>query len=114
MKIANKISLAFIVIAVITFSGICYSTNSQPFHVSHYSFGKITINDKSYTNDIAIWPDGKIVPGPEDMHFMSTSDFKELFNFTRFSQALVMRGFVQSLIVFGQYAGQKSLDLKRQ
>ena len=75
-----KAFILFIVIAVIAFNGVCYSTNSQPFQVSHYSFGKIIINDKSYTNDIAIWPDGKIVPGPDDMHFMSTSDFKELFN----------------------------------
>ena len=79
---SNKIkaSILLIVISAIFYSGACYSTNTQPIHISHYSFGEITIGDKSYTNDIAIWPDGKIQSGPEDMHFMSVSDFEELFN----------------------------------
>lgn len=44
--------------------------------------------------------------------FYIKNNFRDLFNFTRFSQALIMSGFVQSLIVFGQYASQKSLGLK--
>jgi len=46
------------------------------------------------------------------LFFYIKNNFKDLFNFTRLSQILVMSGFVQSLIVFGQYAGQKSIGLK--
>lgn len=46
------------------------------------------------------------------LFFYVKNNFKELFNFTRFSQVLVASGFVQSLIVFGQYAGQKDIGLK--
>lgn len=46
------------------------------------------------------------------LFFYVKNNFKDLFNFTRLAQALVMSGFVQSLIVFGQYIGQKNLGLK--
>lgn len=46
------------------------------------------------------------------LFFYVKNNFKDLFNFTRLAQTLIMSGFVQSLIVFGQYAGQKSLGLK--
>ncbi len=46
------------------------------------------------------------------LFFYVKNNFRELLNFTRLSQALVMSGFVQSLIVFGQYAGQKDLGLR--
>lgn len=46
------------------------------------------------------------------LFFYVKNNFRDLFNFTRLAQTLVMSGFIQSLIVFGQYAGQKSLGLK--
>lgn len=46
------------------------------------------------------------------LFFYVKYNFRELFNFTRLSQTLVLSGFVQSLIAFGQYAGQKSLGLR--
>ena len=68
------------ILLVFLFSGICISsTGSSTIHVSHYEFGKIIINDKEYIKDIAVWPNGDITPGPEDMHFLHISDFNELF-----------------------------------
>ncbi|MEA2113475.1 MAG: O-antigen ligase family protein [Patescibacteria group bacterium] len=46
------------------------------------------------------------------LFFYVKNNFRELFNFTRVAQALVISGFVQSLIAFAQYAEQKSLGLK--
>ena len=45
------------------------------------------------------------------LFFYLKNNFKDLFNFTRLSQALVMSGFAQSLIVLWQYAGQKGLEI---
>lgn len=76
----NTISF-FIALAVILCSGVSFSTtNRSTIKINHYEFGKIVINENSYTKDIAIWPDGEIKTGPEDMHFMKVSDFNELFN----------------------------------
>ncbi len=73
--------LFFIALAVFLFNGVSFSTtNNSIIHISHYEFGKIIVNEKVHTKDIAIWPDGNITPGPEDMHFLHTSDFDEFFN----------------------------------
>jgi len=71
----------FVTLTVILYSGVSFSTTSNPeIHINHYEFGKIIINENVYKNDIAIWPDGEIKSGPEDMHSISISDFNELFN----------------------------------
>jgi O-antigen ligase len=46
------------------------------------------------------------------LFFYLKYNFKQLFNFERLAQVLIASGFVQSLIVFGQYISQKSLGLK--
>ena len=74
-----KAVVLFLAVTIIVYTGVCYSTDQKPTYISHYSFGEIIINDISYKHDIAIWPDGTITPGPEDMHFMSVNDFDELF-----------------------------------
>ena len=71
----------FVTLTVILYSGVSFSTtNSSEIHINHYEFGKIIINENVYKNDIAIWPDGEIKSGPEDMHDIRISDFNELFN----------------------------------
>jgi hypothetical protein len=102
LLIKTRVSILIIVMAVITYGGVCYSTNSQLFQISHFSFGKIIINDKSYTSDISIWPNGKIESGPEDMHFMSTIDFKELFNSD-----------IKKLVIGTGYEGKVEMDISR-
>ena len=80
LKKMKIVSFCIILISVL-YSGVSFSiTDSSSIQITHFEFGKITINDATYTKDISIWPDGKIESGPEDMHFMSTNDFKELFN----------------------------------
>lgn len=102
LLIKTKTSILVIIVALIAYSGVCYSTKSQPLHISHYSFGKININDTLYTKDIAIWPDGKIESGPEDMHFMGTSDFKKLFNSD-----------IKKLVIGTGYEGKVEMDISR-
>ena len=80
-KVANIKSMLIAVLVISAlFVGEGYTANNDVIKVTHYEFGQIVINEKEYTQDIAIWPNGDIKPGPEDMHYLSMSDFKELLS----------------------------------
>lgn len=78
LKMKAIITIAILITA--SFAGVCYSVVSSPLNISHYEYAQIIIDGKEYNQDIAIWPDGKITPGPEDMHDLSIDDFNELFD----------------------------------
>ena len=81
IQFINKKSLFLAVIAILTLFVVeGYSVSKNELNVTHYEFGQIIINGKEYTQDIAIWPNGDINPGPEDMHFLSLNDFEDLLN----------------------------------
>ena len=79
-KFKMKLIIMVSILLTTLFTGVCYSIANPPLKITHYEYAQIIINGKEYNQDIAIWPDGKITPGPEDMHDLSIDNFNELFD----------------------------------
>ena len=46
------------------------------YTIDHYEFGKIIINGITHENDVVILPDGRVLPGPEDMHYVMPNEME--------------------------------------
>lgn len=79
-ELKKKTIIIIAILFATLFTGVCYSITNSPLNITHYQYAQIIIDGKEYNQDIAIWPDGKITPGPEDMHDLSIDDFNELFD----------------------------------
>ncbi len=49
--------------------------------ITHYSFGKMVIDGRKYTNELQIFPDGRVKDwSPGDPHYILPADIEEIVN----------------------------------
>lgn len=87
-KISNLLLLKIFIVFFLVFCALagCSDVKYTPpegsteIAITHYSFGKMVIDKKEYTGDLAILPGGKITSFSFDYgsHSISPNDFKDL------------------------------------
>ena len=81
MRTLIKICIkSFMLLALLIVMFLPKSTMAGNYTIEHYDFGEIVVDGKTYKNDIVIFPDGSIQPGPDDMHYVLLPEIEDLIN----------------------------------